>query len=388
MDSECDRNPLPTISFWHNLQSSNRRQSRLKLDNELRPTENIVGKTTLVKDKKLRYTHQQMKSLSLQQEASIHQNYGLNVIAAIPIGTGVMSATMLLHTDRGTLFLKHYQPPSSSNFNQSTETLRISFTHAVQDYLYKKDFPIPRLRRNRSGDTLTVEGNEIYAISKFVEGCDYDAVEPTGALQSAGETLGRMHNELRGFRPSVEFPWAPMRDEVIGSLRRRLERIRATAPKTGDYPVSESRIDEWKTEVERLAAELPVPDEGDWIIHGDYRAQNLKFDAEGRVKSLLDFDSARPANRAYDLAYALVYFPAVYQDTPLTSRQKSIFLEAYEAVCPLTSEERNALPAHLRLAYLRGMTLWLHLHDLGSMRERVRPWIGGFLSGADLLTQL
>ena len=218
-----------------------------------------------------------MESLSPQQEASIHQNYGLNVADAIPIGTGAMSATMLLHTDRGKLFLKRSQAPSSSNFNQSTETLRISFTHAAQDYLYKKDFPIPRLLRNRSGDTLTVEGNEIYAISEFVDGFDYDAAEPTGALQSAGETLGRMHNELRGFRPSVEIQWAPMRDEVIGTLRQRLERIRTTASETDDYPVSESQIDEWKTEVERLAAELHVPDEGDWIIHGDYRAQNLKL---------------------------------------------------------------------------------------------------------------
>ena len=135
-----------------------------------------------------------------------------------------------------------------------------------------------------------------------------------------------------------------------------------------------------------MAAELSVPDEGDWIIHGDYRAQNLKFDAEGRVKAILDFDSARPANSAYDLAYALVFFPAVYQDSPLTSRQKSIFLEAYEAVCPLTKDERSALPAHLRLAYLRGMTLWLHLHDLGGMRERVRPWIEGYLCNEATLT--
>ena len=328
-----------------------------------------------------------MKSLLPQQEASIHQNYGLKVAAAIPIGTGAMSSTLLLHTDQGRLFLKRYQPPSSSNLNQSTGAPRISFTHAVQDYLYKKDFPIPRLLRNGGGDTLTVEGNEFYAISEFVDGYDYDAAEPTGALQSAGETLGRMHNELRGFRPSVDFQWAPMHDEVIGTLRQRLERIRTAASKTGDYPVTENRIAEWTTEVERLAAELPVPDDGDWIIHGDYRAQNLKFDAEGKVKAFLDLDTARSADRSFDLAYALVFFPAVYQDTPLTPHQKSAFLDAYEAVCPLTTSERNLLPAHLKLAYLRGMTLWLHLHDLEGMRKRVRPWLQGYLNNDATATQ-
>ena len=299
-----------------------------------------------------------------------------------------MGFTMLLHTNRRRLFLKRYHPASTPNPNQSAEVPCIAFTHAVQNYLYNKDFHIPRLYCNRDGDSLTVEGNEIYAISEFVEGCDYDAVQPTGALQSAGETLGQIHDELRGFQPTVGFKWLPMHEEVINLLRRRLERIRIAASDTDGNPVSRNRIDEWMVEAGRLDAELSELDDGDWIIHGDYRAQNLKFDAEGKVNAILDFDSARPANRAYDLAYALVFFPSVYQDTPLTPQQKSIFLEAYEAVCPLTEEERSALPGHLRLAYLRGMTLWLHLHDVGGMRDRVRPWIEGFLSGADSLTQL
>lgn len=327
-----------------------------------------------------------MESISPQQEASIHQHYGLKVTTAIPIGTGAMSSTMALNTNQGKLFLKRYKPAYDLDFSPSMHIPRIAFTHAVQGYLGKLEFPIPRLLRNRGGDTLTVEGSDSYAIFEFVEGHGYDVAQPTRLLQSAGETLGRIHRESRGFQATLRFKWVPMHGEVFNLLRVRLERIRVTASETDGYPVSRKQIDEWRTEVGRLAAELLVPDEGDWIIHGDYRAQNLKFDAEGRVKSLLDFDSARPANRAYDLAYALVFFPAVYQDTPLTSRQKSIFLEAYEGVCPLTEEERSALPAHLRLAYLRGMTLWLHLHDLGGMRERVRPWIQGYLNAEPATT--
>ena len=328
-----------------------------------------------------------MESLSPQQEASIHQNYGLKVAAAARIGTGAMSSTMALDTDRRRLFLKRYTPASDLNLNPPTDIARIAFTHTVQDCLWERDFPIPRLLRNRGGNTLTIERSEIYAISEFVDGYDYDAVAPARALQSAGEILGRIHAELQEFQPSVDFKWGSMDDEIIDLLRQRLERIRATALKTSGYPVSEKQIDAWMVEVERLDAGLPVTDEGDWIIHGDYRAQNLKFDDDGNVTSILDLDTARPANRSFDLAYALVFFPAVYQHTPLTPRQKSVFLDAYEAVCPLSASERNSLPVHLRLAYLRGMTLWLHLHDAGSMRERVRPWIEGFLSKADSLTQ-
>ena len=324
-----------------------------------------------------------MNLLLPREEASIHQNYGLKIAAVARIGTGAMSVTMALHTDQGRLFFKRYTP--SLNLNPYTETSRITFAHSVQDYLWKRGFPVPRLLRNRDGDTLTVEGSDIYAVAEFVDGYDYNAVKATGALESAGEMLGRIHGELRGFQPSVAHEWAPMDEEVIELLRQRLGRIRIAASETDSYPVSEDQIDGWTTEVERLASRPSAGGEGDWIIHGDYRAQNLKFDDEGRVKSIFDLDTARPANRAFDLAYALVFFPAVYQDAPLTSHQRSILLDAYEAACPLSVAERESLPVHLRLAYLRGVTLWLHLHDLGGMRDRVGPWIRAYLKSENLL---
>ncbi len=327
-----------------------------------------------------------MISLLPREKASIYQNYGLKVADAVRIGTGVMSATMAVHTNRGRLFLKRYK--FSLDLNPSTEISRIAYAHAAQDFLCERGFPVPRLLRNRNGGTLTVEGGDIYAISEFVDGHDYNAVKPAGALRCAGKMLGRIHGELRGFQPPVAREWTSMKDEVVNTLRQRLERIRIAASETDAYPVSANRIDAWMAEVEGLTPRLPAANRGGWIIHGDYRAQNLKFDSEGKVKSVLDLDAVRPANRLYDLAYALVFFPAVYQNTPLTSRQKSIFLDAYESVCPLTEEERNTLPAHLELAYLRGMTLWLRLHDSEGMRERVRPWIRGYLSSVDTATRV
>ena len=84
-----------------------------------------------------------MESLLPREEASIHQNYRLKVTVAIPIGTGAMSSTMALHTDRGKLFLKRYKPASDLNLNPSSHRPRIAFTHAVQDCLWERDFPIP-----------------------------------------------------------------------------------------------------------------------------------------------------------------------------------------------------------------------------------------------------
>ena len=130
-----------------------------------------------------------MELLTPQEQANIHQNYGIKIAAAIPIGTGAMSSTMALNTDQRELFLKRYKPAPDLNLNPSTHIPRIAFTHAVQEYLGKREFPIPRLLRNRGGDTLTVDGNEIYAISEFVEGFDFDAVQSTGSAAIRGRNF-------------------------------------------------------------------------------------------------------------------------------------------------------------------------------------------------------
>ena len=322
---------------------------------------------------------------SLQQ--SIQSNYGLKVTAATPIGTGAMSTTMQLVTDQGELFLKCYKLSYDSNSPVRTNLSRIAFAHAVGDFLRKSNLSVPRLFPNRVGETYTVANDQIYAISEFVEGCNYDAVESGTSLRSAGEVLGRFHQQLHGFQPPIECGWQSMKEEIVGLLRERLERTQSIVSGNEAHAVSREQIDQWRQELEALETTLSTDGGGDWIIHGDYRAQNLKFDDDAHVNAILDLDTVRPANRLFDLAYSLVFFLAVYRAIPLTPDQKSIFLHAYETACPLSETERKSLPTHLRLAFLRGMTLWLHLHDFGGMRERTRPWIEGYLSNADTITE-
>ena len=136
-----------------------------------------------------------------------------------------------------------------------------------------------------------------------------------------------------------------MHEEVINLLRLRLERIRITASETDGYPVSQKQIDEWMGEVGRLAAELSESYDGNWIIHGDYRAQNLKFDAEGKVKAILDLRLPHdPPTVPYDLAYALVYLPSRLPRRPINIPTKDLsFLEAYEASLSFDKRRDEAL---------------------------------------------
>ena len=324
-----------------------------------------------------------LSNLANAIRVSIRQNYNLTIESATPIGTGAMSTTMRLVTNRGIWFLKIYKSARNQKTPAQPDLQRIAFTHAVQTFLHQKDFPVPRLLPNNSGETFSIcdqppKIGEVYALSEFIEGSDYD-VANSEQLRVSGEILGRLHQQLLQFQPQIQLAGPPLETEIFIQLQERLSRLQ---PVVEEYLVPSTQIDSWIQEVEVFKSSVgalhDTQYEQDWLIHGDYRAQNLKFDDMG-IRAILDLDTACPAFRLYDLGYALVFFPAVYQDIPLTSNQQSIFLCAYESICPLSEIERAMLPTHLRLAFLRGMTLWLDLYYFAGMSNRTRPWIQGYL---------
>ena len=350
---------------------------------------------------------------SLLQQ-SIRENYDLRLKSAAPIGTGAMSTTLKLVTNRGVLFLKIYKSATDQKTKAELDPQRIAFTHTVQNFLHQSGFPVPRLLPNRKGETSSRTGRretqQIYALSEFIEGHDYD-VGNLDQLRAAGEMLAFFHQQLRGFQPQrqpalqlcsespamdgcsdfsepEEFGQSGSTDtEVFSQLTCRLSHLRSTVENSKSAPVSQSQIGQWADEVEELRVNCQSGNVDDscsseWIIHGDYRAQNLKFDG-GRVHAVLDLDTVCSANRLYDLGYALVFFPSVYQNIPLTADQQSIFLHAYESIYPLSEANRRMLVTHIRVAFLRGMTLWLDLYYFGGMSKRTRPWIQGYLHHID-----
>ena len=330
-----------------------------------------------------------LSDLATAIEVSLRQHYNLTIDSATPIGTGAMSTTMRLATNRGRLFLKIYQSVRNQKAPAQPDLQRIAFTHTVQNFLYQEGFPVPRLLPNNSGETFSVcdhrpNTGEVYALSEFIEGSDYD-VANSAQLRASGEMLGCLHQQLLQYQPEMEPAGSPLEMEIFIQLQERLSRLQPIVERD---LVSPTQINSWIHEVDVLKSSVgarhDMQNEQEWLIHGDYRAQNLKFDGSD-ICAILDLDTACPASRLYDLGYALVFFPAVYQATPLTTNQRSIFLRAYEGVCSLSDAEREMLPTHLRLAFLRGMTLWLDLHHFAGMSDRTRPWIQGYLQHAQSL---
>lgn len=82
------------------------------------------------------------------------------------------------------------------------------------------------------------------------------------------------------------------------------------------------------------------PGAGEQLVHHDFRSANVLHDGE-RIVAVLDFEEVQARPRAADLARAAVFLATRYHDwRPTTRDQREAFVDAYEAVTPLTGAER------------------------------------------------
>ena len=243
--------------------------------------------------------------------------------------------------------------------------------------------PVPEPEETVDGSLFAQTAGNTLVLLPFLDGAPFEPGN-VDQLQSAARTLGRMHRvggipaEQRSMRSDqeahrtfrdVERTLAEFQRRQIAAPRRVAELLEACVRRLRG--------------ASGLIHTLPTA-----FIHGDYRAQNLLFTG-GEVSAVLDTDNARIAPRLQDLAYAAVFFQAVLADAPLDPDEYEAFLVAYRSQVALDVMERTHLPAHLCLAWMKGMLLWLKIGWLAASNDRAQDWVGNYLPlGTRLLREL
>lgn len=278
-----------------------------------------------------------------------HYDIGtLSAIREFPRGSR-RAPKLLIQSDRATYLLKRRARGKDDPF-------KVAFTHALQEFLATKQFPLPHLIKTRDPEpsTMLQQQGKIYELFEYIKGTNYD--NSLEATYDAGKTVGLFHKLVADFVPEYDTPTGTYHaSKAIGPAIERIPRSLTQAdPRTLEQS---GRIDELVqfmldnyNEAAKKANETGLPEWPLQICHSDWHPGNMLFRGP-RVVAVIDYDAARMLQRVIDVANGALQFSIIgggddaaqWPDYIDESRYKR-FLRGYEKKNMLSKAELRAIP--------------------------------------------
>ena len=117
------------------------------------------------------------------------------------------------------------------------------------------------------------------------------------------------------------------------------------------------------------ALTMMYPNRPKGFIHSDLFRDNTLFDGD-QLNGILDFYELNHDELLFDIAITLNDFCTEYPDVALNEDKAIAFLNAYETVRPLTTDEKACLELYLAMAAGRFWMMRLQVAQMNSAEER------------------
>lgn len=254
-----------------------------------------------------------------------------------PIAAGIENTNYFVTTDNGRYVLTLYERLPAAE---------LPFYLNLMAHLARAGVDVPAPEPDRTGALFSLLNGKPAGLVARIEGESQRHPEPAhcGAV---GAALARLHVASQSYRPRLTNRRGP-------AWWRQMARV--VAPYL-TLAQKELLGDEIRFQIGFGKFRMPKG-----AIHGDLFCNNVLFH-DGRVAGIIDFGFAATDFFAYDLAITVNdWCVAGNADGALDSERVKAQVDAYQAVRPLTNDERAQWPALLRAAALR---FWVsRLHDL------------------------
>lgn len=272
--------------------------------------------------------------------ATLQSQYGLEDVKVMQrFATNGRREAYLLQTEQGRLVLKVTDPGRSEELVKSDT--------AVLDYVARFDFPAPLPFPTRDKHLYLPLDDRFFYLYRFIEG---NKPKPSAAMLSAcGALLARLHALPldASARTSLHRP-AYLLNEVEGYLR--------SAP---DTPEQQAMAGEM---LAMLAAFPYFEGLPEGLIHTDPYFINLVDAAQGGLY-LIDWEDAGISYPLIDVGYIghlSTYLPHDRVNLGLSGDEEiswrpdwaQAFIDGYQSVRPLSSQEQDLFPYAVRLNFL------------------------------------
>lgn len=253
-----------------------------------------------------------------------------------PIASGIENTNYFVTTERGRFVLTLYERLPASE---------LPFYLNLMAHLSRSGCEVPAPIPDRTGALFSLLNGKPAGLVERVHG---HPVEAPGTVHCArvGAALGRLHVASQAYRARL-------------TNRRGPSWWRTAARAVKPY-LSPSQVALLDAEIKFQTGFARVK-LAKGAIHGDLFCDNVLFDGD-RVAGIIDFGFAATDFFAYDLAITVNDWCVDADGAPLDPSLLTALVQAYDAVRPVSEDEREAWPSLLRAAALR---FWLsRLYDL------------------------
>ena len=279
------------------------------------------------------YTHLGAEDLAA---LIIHFDVG-ELTSAKGIAEGVSNSNWLIETTG--------QGGTPARFILTMYEFRIAVTDlpfflSLLDHLAAMGCPVPRTIHDRDGALYRMIGDKAVALIEFLPGVSVS--HPTSdQARAVGRALAQMHLASADFAGS--------RENAMGLAESR--RLAEACGHGGMTQIDPALADLVDRELPLLEAAWPaaLPRA---VIHADLFPDNVLM-LGSTVTGLIDFYFACTDIAAYDVAVTHAAWCFDNQGGNFNPAISAALLEGYEALRPLSAEERAALPMLARAAALR-----------------------------------
>jgi homoserine kinase type II len=270
--------------------------------------------------------------VTLQEAATLLSELNLGTLQSMQgCASGIENTNYFVSTDQGDYVLTLFERLS---FEQ------LPFYLNLMHHLAQRGIPVPAPQANAQGEILhTLKGKPAAVVTRLA-GRNQLAPQTTDCAQ-VGEMLARMHLAGRDYpteQPNLRgLPW-----------------WRETVPVVLPH-LSAAQADLIATELahqEQLAASPAFQALPRGPIHADLFRDNVMFDGP-RLSGFFDFYFAGCDTFGFDIAVCLNDWCIDLATGALDPARAQAFVQAYDAVRPLSADELRLLPDLLRAAALR-----------------------------------
>lgn len=276
---------------------------------------------------------------------------------------GILNKNYVLRTSAGAYFIKAVREKSQKF---------LPHTAAVEILMKERGIPAVCMLATLAGKQWVEIGDAAYCVYAFIESDrthEYSAED----YRAIGEMLARIHKAGSADIPKLFYDRERKENEPA-DIVPKLEEYRARIQAKEDADAIDDVFLEY---IELKLSLIPAIDmsatlPNDTLVHGDYHAGNLLFDAHTReIIGVCDWEKAEVAPRAIELARTILYvcFDGAY-DARLDAAFEAAYqiIEGYMSTYPMKLQElRDGFAMRLRRHVL---SHWLenHYYDLGDAR--------------------